>query len=424
MNNVFTFWDSVKRLSPASQFDWIGLCVLIFSFGGLISFFIPNNGIQNIAGFAFILIVLFGKKKMPFKGFALLIYLSLLLYSIVITYYTFTEHYHYVMHVTHGSITNIFRSVLFIPNFLPFALLCIDTKGLNIRYVLIMAGLLLSCFLVYYPFAFLNMVTFKFNMNAAGDWGSAGSYGDFISNSTLGISSIAVPVLMVYFKKYMCSTEWKWYLISYLATMVLSLYMARRGATVVSALYLFSCWVLYLVCDKKTSKIKIIFITLIYVALALCLFSVGGDFLLGNLSARGTEDTRSGVELNFWLDMTDKDALWGKGWFGEYYEPFAQDDRPWIETGYLSLILRGGIVYLVLYIAMLLFSAMKGLFFSKNLFVKSFGVVILISLFELYPYGWPKFDLGHLLLWIGGFLCNRKDYRKLSDREIYYMYFK
>ena len=424
MSDILVFNNKFRPLRPKSSIDWIALCVLIFSFGGLISFYIPNNGIQNFAGLLFLLVLVFSKKMIPFNGLAGLIYILLICYTLYNTYITFSEHYHYVMHVTNKSLTNIFRSILFVPNFLPFVLLCIKKENPNIRYILSFASLLLCCYIYYYPFAFINMVTFKFNFNAAGGWGESGTYGDFISNSTLGISSIAVPVFVVYLKKYLNVKQWKWYLLAYLGSCILSIYMARRGAVVVQLLYLVSCWLVYMLYDNNTSRIKVVVVTIAYLAIFYMLFLGGGDTLFTNLLSRGSEDTRSGVELNFWLDMDEHSIMFGRGWFGEYYEHFADDNRPWIETGYLSLILRGGVIYLLLYVSLLLLSAIKGIFFSKNIMLKSMGIIILISLIELYPYGWPQFNINYLIIWLGVYLCNQKEYRNLSDLEVYNLYFK
>ena len=424
MSDILVFNNKFRPLRPKSSIDWIALCVLIFSFGGLISFYIPNNGIQNFAGLLFLLVLVFSKKMIPFNGLAGLIYILLICYTLYNTYITFSEHYHYVMHVTNKSLTNIFRSILFVPNFLPFVLLCIKKENPNIRYILSFASLLLCCYIYYYPFAFINMVTFKFNFNAAGEWGESGTYGDFISNSTLGISSISVPVFVVYLKKYLNVKQWKWYLLAYLGGCILSIYMARRGAVVIQLLYLVSCWLIYMLYDNNTSRIKVVIVTIAYLAIFYMMFLGGGDTLFANLLSRGSEDTRSGVELNFWLDMDEQSIMFGRGWFGEYYEHFAADNRPWIETGYLSLILRGGVIYLILYVSLLLLSAIKGIFFSKNIMLKSMGTIILISLIELYPYGWPQFNINYLIIWLGVYLCNQKEYRNLSDLEVYNLYFK
>ena len=86
MNGILVFNNKFRPLRPKSSIDWIALCVLIFSFGGLISFYIPNNGIQNFAGLLFLLVLVFSKKMMPFNGLAGLIYFLLICYTLYNTY--------------------------------------------------------------------------------------------------------------------------------------------------------------------------------------------------------------------------------------------------------------------------------------------------------------------------------------------------
>ena len=142
------------------------------------------------------------------------------------------------------------------------------------------------------------------------------------------------------------------------------------------------------------------------------------DTFLLNLINRSFEDSRSGVEDNFWQDMKLGDLVFGRGWFGEYYDHSFCGWRSSIETGYMSLILRGGFIYLILYLLILGRSVYKGLFYSNNLFVKSFAIIILLSIINLYPYGWPAFDVNFLVIWIGVYICNQNCYLKLTDNEI------
>ena len=72
------------------------------------------------------------------------------------------------------------------------------------------------------------------------------------------------------------------------------------------------------------------------VALCYVLFNNMADSLFASLIERGTEDTRESVEQGFYDDMkSTEDWLFGRGWFGQYYEPAFGIYRSSIETGYL-----------------------------------------------------------------------------------------
>ncbi len=110
--------------------------------------------------------------------------------------------------------------------------------------------------------------------------------------------------------------------------------------------------------------------------------------------------------------------MFGRGWFGRYYEPAIMDYRSDIETGYLALVLRGGLFYLVPYVAILILSFFNGYFRSRNLFCKSFAILCLMQVVNLYPYGWPAFNFYHFVVWVGVWVCNSKKFRRLDNIQI------
>lgn len=118
------------------------------------------------------------------------------------------------------------------------------------------------------------------------------------------------------------------------------------------------------------------------------------------------------------------DWVFGRGWFGRYYEPGFKIFRSSIETGYLALILRGGFLYLIPYVATLSFTAFTGYFKSNNLFCKSFAIMCLMQIISLYPYGWPVFNYFHFILWMGVWVCNIKSFREMTDNQIFNKIFK
>lgn len=287
-------------------------------------------------------------------------------------------------------------------------------------------GLLCILYLCYYPFAFWSTTHFSWSAEsvAGTEWGDAGTYGDFIQHSTIGISNLAPVVIMVYFKKFLPIKQWRWFLIAYIGSLILTIFLARRGGLAMSLMYLVLAWLMYSVFDKRTSVIKMLFIAALAVVLGYVLFSGTADTLFATLLDRGTEDSRSGVEESFYADMkSTSDWIFGRGWFGQYYEPIFGTFRSSIETGYLTLILRGGFLYLIPYVSILALTFLNGVFRSKNLFCKSFAIIALMQIICLYPSGWPAFNFLHFIIWLGVWVCNSRKIRKLTDKQIYQLCF-
>ena len=62
--------------------------------------------------------------------------------------------------------------------------------------------------------------------------------------------------------------------------------------------------------------------------------------------------------------------------------------------------------------------AVKGLFMSQNFLCKAGGFFILLSLFELYPFGWLEFSVKFLIIWMMIVLCMNPEVRAMDDEEI------
>jgi hypothetical protein len=136
---------------------------------------------------------------------------------------------------------------------------------------------------------------------------------------------------------------------------------------------------------------------------------------------RAEEDTRTGVELYFYNDMHPIDWAIGRGINGKYYCPDIEessDYRILIETGYLQIILKGGIIFLSLYLLMAVPALILGIFYSKNLLSKAAGIWILVALLSLYPATVNTFNLNYLLVWISMGICYSSHIRRMTDHIV------
>ncbi|MDE3185558.1 MAG: hypothetical protein KGM16_19275 [Bacteroidota bacterium] len=208
-------------------------------------------------------------------------------------------------------------------------------------------------------------------------------------------------------------------------SLLFALYKARRGLSLICGSILIFSYFLYLVNTKRV-------VITIYLSVLLVLggayyessiYNINNNKLFSFIAKRGEEDTRTPVELYFYSDFKTNDWLIGRGINGEYYCPNIDEDqltdyRSYIETGYLEFILKGGMIFLGLYLLMLIPALFLGLFYSKNILSKAAAIWIIVSLLALYPSTVNTFTLNFLLVWISAGICYSSELRNLSDNQI------
>ncbi len=211
--------------------------------------------------------------------------------------------------------------------------------------------------------------------------------------------------------------------------LLLALIRGRRAIMFMNICYLLIFYVIYL----SRNKVKFSTVVLsLFLAAAMLLAGLKfynahktGTFSL--IAGRLTEDTRSAVEDCFYDDMNTMDWVVGKGMMGEYYCPGVDDAtiengytdyRSMIETDYLNIILKGGLINLVLLLLITLPAVFKGLFYSRNILSKAAAVWILLWIIDLYPATVHTFTLNYLLVWIGVGICYSKRIRSMPENAV------
>ena len=418
--------DIIEIFKPKRIENYVALLIAIYLMAMFLSHHISvsiSNGIRVITGIAFIIFLLRNIKGNPIKGFTGLLYSILVLWTMVLVFRFIFEDIDSFKGVSFNQkLGNTFLSDNFLPYLLPLSLLCFgNNRNIDFGYFIKLSKKFGYLFVILLPIALYSMLTFRYDASIIlGE----GGYSEFVNKSTLGIISLLPAFVFIYFKKYLPKRDWWVFMITLIGALFIGLYMARRGRSAVYLLYFVSCWMLYLFFNKKSSKASLLFVAFLVVTVCFMIFSSTQDSIFSLLVTRGLEDTRSGVEQNMIADMHGWDWVIGRGLFGEYYDPMFGINRPDIETGYLALILKGGLIYLICFVGILLTSACKGLFKSNNLFIKAFAIIMIISVIDLYPFGWPKFNFHYFTVWIGVYMCNKPAYRRLTDEQVYNMYFK
>lgn len=200
---------------------------------------------------------------------------------------------------------------------------------------------------------------------------------------------------------------------------ILMLLMGRRGSVFMLGLYSIGGIYLYLIRSSTRDFVLKVFVLAVGVTLlavtienlAYSFFSVFFD--------RISDDTRSTVDIELIKHLTNENAwLLGKGIEGAYNHDGFDDLRYVHETGYLYLILKGGLVNLFLFLALLSHAAWKGFFRSRNRLVKGLSIYIFLHMIYLIPFGIPLFTLEYVYLWISFVCCESQYLRSLSNDEM------
>ena len=210
-----------------------------------------------------------------------------------------------------------------------------------------------------------------------------------------------------------------------LVTLFFAIFRARRGLIFMCASTMACMGMIYIISTKR--KMLIIFMAVILTAVgSVSLSDIKLPSMFNFLMDRGEEDTRTGVEVWMYDDMSSTDWIIGKGIKGKYYCPIVDNVndaegagyRDSIETGYLEIILKGGILNLGLLLLMFIPAVYKGFFKSKNVLSKAAAMWVFLWIVYLYPSGGVVFTLNYILVWVAAGICYSEKIGNLSDSTI------
>lgn len=218
----------------------------------------------------------------------------------------------------------------------------------------------------------------------------------------------------------------------YITVLIWSIYFllmllnARRNASFTLAIYAFVAYVFSIFHNFKKHAVKS-FIICGFSVIAILFVNLNWTNLTSgvfhNMSNRATEDSRSGVEELFFMDFVSspvQDWIFGRGMDGGYYQIVKNeetgeinDNRQGIETGYLTMMLKGGLVYDFVVVLMMII-ALHGSFRKENDVSIKYVAVILITYFlDMYTTN-PVVDYGvrSILFWfIMSILIQNKNHK-------------
>lgn len=212
----------------------------------------------------------------------------------------------------------------------------------------------------------------------------------------------------------------KWFAIfTSLLMLFLLVYFARRSGIFMYVLYFFGAFYLYFEQSKGIYKLKTIIFIFVMISIAYFAISRYSNSVFSIIFERLEEDTRSNVDITLIKYLTTENAwVFGKGIEGAYKHSEFDLPRYTHETGYLYLILKGGIIYLTFYVSLLLHAAYTGFFKTKNRLTKALALYIFFHIVFLIPFGLPGFGLEYLFVWIAFALCESANWRSMTNEQV------
>ena len=211
----------------------------------------------------------------------------------------------------------------------------------------------------------------------------------------------------------------------FMVTLFFAIFRARRGLIFMCITTFLSVGMVAILSTKKKMLI-IVMSAVIVLATSFFVASMKEHSMFDFLIERSEDDTRTGVEVWMYADMSSTDWIIGKGIKGKYYCPIVDNVndaegagyRDNIETGYLQIILKGGILSLALLLLTFIPAVYKGLFKSKNVLSKAAALWIFLWIIYLYPSGGIVFSMNYVLVWVAVGICYSEKIRNLPDNMV------
>lgn len=418
MINIFNIKTPFQGIIIGLAFFVLGNSLLNFDSDVL-------KGLLCIIGWVFILYNIHRIRRFYYSlnGIESFLFKTYIVLVVVMVVRGYIVDYRYIWQNWLGSLNyHIFSPTYILPYFLPLFIF-IGIKRIEFRTLLQLN----------YMFNFLFLFFFIINIESIYKNGLSQIAGFSIENSQMGLAADTVffftsTSFFVLCKDFIPKKQWRFNMILLFLAIITLAVGSRRGGVAIFILLLLGALLIYVQSFKGFKKIfGLIAISLVTLGLTGFYFA-SQDTLFKYINERGAEDTRSIVDVTLLQQMSSTELWLGKGLNGRYYLPILEDDyldgwRYGSETGFYNLVLKGGYVLAIIYIFVLLIPALKGIFKSNNSLTKALGIYILLSLIELYPFGWLQFDLKYFVIWIGVIFCWSPAIRRMNNLEIKKNYF-
>ncbi len=212
-----------------------------------------------------------------------------------------------------------------------------------------------------------------------------------------------------------------------LAIFILS-YFGRRGILIDYILTIALMIILRLKSTLYTFKDRaIIYFSTLVLIIFLLLFTnifTSSYVYQRGFSKEAFNESRGLVFEDFFLDFgSTSDWIFGRGIGGTVLRTLNVDQGTSniIENGFLTILLKGGLLYLIPFVILLLRASYLGFYRSNNDLVKAMACLLLIYLIMMYTFNLPVFGTNYIIIWISVTVCLNSKSRNYDNEEIFHM---
>ena len=209
--------------------------------------------------------------------------------------------------------------------------------------------------------------------------------------------------------------------------LLLSAITARRNLMVTVFLYLAAGVYIGVFKDEKVSKWTKVFSILTGISailIAVAFFVLNSNGMFANLVERAGENTREYVLLYYFWDMlqTPLDMIIGRGVRGAYEcagieNGNADNLRQNVENGYLQLMLKGGIIYIIIYLCTFI-TAIRKAVKSQNQLCQACIIILSVQLLDMVFFGLHAVNLKTFMIWMCVSACLSAEILTKNDNEL------
>lgn len=215
-----------------------------------------------------------------------------------------------------------------------------------------------------------------------------------------GICFLAFYFIAGNFTKY----EKRCFCVFLVLAMLAPLLMGRRSAAATVLLIIG----LFIIEKIRYNKLYLFaFFVLCYILYSLFVaYETAIENMFPMLFSRLYDDTRTWLENEFYKSFRNDTVSWiiGRGSLGTF-QSSEYGNRSLVETGYLDMILHGGILLLIFYVYVLFMGFIRGFFMSRNKLINGMALFLLANIFLLYPGGHMALDFQAICIWLSVACC-------------------
>jgi len=174
---------------------------------------------------------------------------------------------------------------------------------------------------------------------------------------------------------------------------------------------------------RTNSRVKI-FLSLLALIFLLIIF--GSLFESTFVFQRGFtleafNESRGLVIEDFLIDFTStSDWIFGRGIDGSILRTIDinSGSENLIENGFLTIILKGGLLYLIPFIIIFSRAIFLGFFCSRNDLAKSLAAILLIHLIIMFTFNLPDYSSKYIIAWVAVSACLNPEIRNTTNLEL------